>query len=118
ANILNGGGGADTMIGGAGSDTYIVDNIGDKAVEANGGAGTDLVIASVSYSLGGSELENLTLTGTANLNGTGNSIANTITGNSGANILNGGGGADTMIGGAGSDTFVFSTALGAGNVDR
>ncbi|WP_283207429.1 calcium-binding protein, partial [Methylorubrum suomiense] len=103
-NVLDGAGGADQMIGGAGSDTYYVDSTGDKAVEANGAVGTDLVVASVSFSLGGYELENLILTGNANINGTGNSIANTITGNSGANILNGLVGADTMIGGAGSDT--------------
>ncbi|KQT53562.1 hypothetical protein ASG52_05450 [Methylobacterium sp. Leaf456] len=118
ANILNGLGGADRMIGGSGSDTYYVDNAGDKAVETNGAVGTDLVVASVSYSLGGSELENLTLTGSGSLNGTGNSIANVLTGNAGANILNGLGGSDTLAGLGGSDTFVFSTALAATNVDR
>ncbi|KQT60204.1 hypothetical protein ASG52_18880 [Methylobacterium sp. Leaf456] len=118
ANVLDGKGGADRMIGGAGSDTYHVDNVGDRCVEANGAAGTDLVYASVSYSLGGSELENLTLTGASNLKGTGNSIANTLTGNSGANVLDGRGGADILIGGAGSDTFVFATDLGPTNVDH
>ncbi|KQT14581.1 hypothetical protein ASG40_04425 [Methylobacterium sp. Leaf399] len=109
ANVLNGLGGADIMIGGAGSDTYYVDNVGDKAIEASGAVGTDLVYASVSYSLGGSDLESLILTGTGNLNGTGNSIANTLTGNGGANVL---------TGGSGADTFVFRTALGPSNLDR
>ncbi|KQT10531.1 hypothetical protein ASG40_20115 [Methylobacterium sp. Leaf399] len=108
ANVLNGLVGADTMSGGAGSDTYYVDNVSDRAIEATG-AGTDLVYAAVSYSLAGSDLENLTLTGTGNLNGTGNSLANVIIGNDGANIL---------TGGAGADTFVFRTALGSGNLDR
>ncbi|WP_156387820.1 calcium-binding protein [Methylobacterium sp. Leaf399] len=105
ANVLNGLVGADTMSGGAGSDTYYVDNAADRAIEADSAVGTDLVFASVSYSLAGSHLENLTLTGAGNLNGAGNSLANVITGNSGANVLNGGLGADTMSGGAGSDTY-------------
>ncbi|TJW39754.1 MAG: calcium-binding protein, partial [Mesorhizobium sp.] len=118
SNVINGLGGADIMAGGAGNDTYWVDNTSDKAVEANG-QGTDTVNASVSFNMGGSELEKLSLTGTGNINGTGNSIANVITGNSGNNILNGLGGNDTLIGGAGSDTFVFTTALNAStNVDH
>ncbi|CAA2105255.1 Bifunctional hemolysin/adenylate cyclase [Methylobacterium bullatum] len=118
ANVLNGGAGADTLIGGAGSDIYIVDTIGDKAIEASGAAGTDLVKASVSFSLGGTHVENLTLTGTGNLNATGNTLANVLKGNSGANHLDGGLGADTLTGLAGKDTFVFSTKLGATNIDH
>ena len=55
-------------------------------------------------------VENLTLTGGADINGTGNALANIITGNSGDNVLNGGGGADTMTGGAGNDTYVVDNA--------
>jgi serralysin len=71
-------------------------------------------------------LENLILTGDAAINGAGNALNNVITGNSGANTLfgldgadtlDGGLGADTLQGGAHADTYVFSTALGAGNVD-
>src|SRR5262249_958261 len=51
-------------------------------------------------------VENLTLTGTGDINGTGNVLANVITGNSGDNILDGGVGADKMIGGAGNDTYI------------
>jgi Ca2+-binding RTX toxin-like protein len=54
-------------------------------------------------------LENLTLTGTGNLNGTGNSAGNVIIGNSGNNILTGGQGVDTLTGGGGADIFVFAT---------
>lgn len=103
-NVLDGGLGAATMIGGLGNDTYYVDNVGDITTEATS-AGTDTVISSFNWTLG-TNLEDLTLSGTANLNGTGNTLANTITGNAGNNILNGGTGADTLIGGAGDDTYI------------
>ena len=64
------------MAGGLGNDIYIVDNIGDRAIES-GGAGIDLVRASVTFTLG-SNLENLTLTGAAAIAGTGNTLANVI----------------------------------------
>ncbi|MEZ0167970.1 calcium-binding protein [Microvirga sp. TS319] len=101
ANTLNGGAGADQMSGGAGNDTYIVDDIGDGVMEA-ASAGTDTVQSAIGYVLG-ANLENLTLTGTAAINGTGNELANVLTGNSGANMLEGGIGDDTLNGGAGND---------------
>lgn len=103
-NVLDGGAGADTMIGGAGDDTYIVDNVGDVVVE-NANEGTDTVLSSINYTLG-ANVENLTLTGTDNLNGTGNELNNVLIGNAGNNVLDGGAGADTMIGGAGDDTYI------------
>jgi trimeric autotransporter adhesin len=106
-NILDGGLGADNMTGGAGNDTYIVDNTGDIVTEATG-AGTDNVQASISYTLT-DNVENLTLTGTANINGTGNALDNIITGNSGNNTLDGGTGNDTLIGGLGADTTIGGT---------
>jgi VCBS repeat-containing protein len=108
-DILDGGLGADAMTGGTGNDTYIVDNVGDTAIETSSTAGTDTVQASVSFTLG-NFVENLTLTGTANLNATGNTLANTLIGNSGDNVLNGLGGADIMIGGLGNDTYVVDSA--------
>jgi Ca2+-binding RTX toxin-like protein len=104
---LDGGTGADTMTGGAGNDTYVVDNIGDTTVElANGG--TDTVESSITWTLG-SQLENLSLTGTAAINATGNTAANTLRGNAANNVLDGGAGADTMIGGAGDDVYKVDT---------
>jgi Ca2+-binding RTX toxin-like protein len=113
-NILNGGVGTDTMAGGLGDDTYYVDNAGDSVVEASG-AGTDLVSSSISYALG-NNVENLTLTGSGNINAAGNGLANALTGNSGNNLIDGGLGNDMLIGGGGQDTFLFDTTL-TGNVD-
>jgi len=104
-NFLDGGTGADTLIGGAGNDTYIVDNTGDTIIE-NSYEGTDNVKSNIDLTLG-ANLENLILTGSYNLAGTGNALDNAVTGNSGDNYLNGGAGADTMIGGAGSDVYVI-----------
>ncbi|MCF3641694.1 hypothetical protein LXM94_17110 [Rhizobium sp. TRM95111] len=89
------------MSGGLGRDTYVVDNTGDRVLET--GLGVDLVQSLVSFTLG-SNVENLTLVGTAALNGTGNGLANTILGNSNKNILKGAGGGDTLNGGNGKDT--------------
>ena len=112
--MLNGGAGADTLIGGDGNDTYVVDNAGD-VVDESTGSGTDLVQAAASFDLSQSlgNVENLTLTGTAAVNGTGNGLANTIIGNSGANIIEGKGGADILDGGAGLDTVSYASS-GAG----
>jgi Ca2+-binding RTX toxin-like protein len=108
-NRLDGALGNDTMVGGAGNDVYVVDSTADIATEVALG-GTDTVEASLNWTLG-SELENLTLSGTAALNGTGNALANTLTGNAADNVLNGAAGTDTMIGGLGNDTYVVDDPL-------
>jgi Ca2+-binding RTX toxin-like protein len=134
-DLLNGGIGADTMRGEAGNDTYVVDNVGDVVIEV-AGAGIDTIQSSISTSLnvaGRLDVENLTLTGAAAINGVGNAQNNVIIGNNanntlfglggndslfglggndnlfggiGNDLLNGGIGADTMRGEAGNDTYV------------
>jgi Ca2+-binding RTX toxin-like protein/subtilisin-like proprotein convertase family protein len=108
-NVLDGGAGADSMAGGLGDDTYIVDNLADMVSES-ANAGTDLVLSSLSYTLG-ANVEKLTLTGATAINGTGNELGNVLRGNGADNILDGGAGADTLIGGAGNDTYVLDTAM-------
>src|SRR5262249_15742599 len=103
-NLLNGGIGADSMAGGAGNDTYVVDNIGD-VVDESSGSGTDTVQTALGYTLGAG-LENLTLTGTAAVNGIGNELDNLIVGNAAKNTLTGDIGNDTLNGGAGADSLV------------
>lgn len=105
-DLLNGNTGNDTLTGGNGSDTYYCDSAADIVVES-GTVTTeiDTVNSTVAWTLG-ARLENLTLSGTAAINGGGNSSNNKITGNAAANLLNGYAGNDTLIGGDGSDTLI------------
>ena len=109
ANLIDGGAGADTMRGGDGADIYIVDNTGDLVEEVSfADDDGDEVRASVTFSLYLGNVENLTLTGTANIDGTGNDLKNTIRGNTGNNRLvdigNFDNFADQLYGYAGNDT--------------
>ncbi len=123
-DILDGGIGNDTLLGGAGNDTYTVDASGDVVAEASA-AGKDTIKASIGITLA-ANVENLTLTGSADINGTGNGLANTLIGNNANNVLSGGTGNDTLDGGLGNDTlsggagkdvFRFTTAPAA-NIDN
>jgi Ca2+-binding RTX toxin-like protein len=101
---LDGRAGDDHLWGGTGNDTYVVDSLGDLVLEEGASISEiDTVEASISWTLS-TNLERLTLTGSDDLDGTGNTRANTLTGNSGANELNGEGGNDSLVGGAGNDT--------------
>ena len=84
-----------------GNDTYIIESSTDTITE-NANEGIDTVQSSITFTLG-SNIENLTLTGTSTINGTGNSLANILVGNSANNTLNGGAGNDSLMGGAGND---------------
>ncbi|KAA5602784.1 calcium-binding protein [Blastochloris sulfoviridis] len=114
-DAIKGGAGNDKMYGGFGNDTYIVNSTGDLVSEVGGG-GTDTVKSSVTLSLSDTsrvqgDVENLALTGSNAINGTGNALANVITGNSASNVLTGLDGADTLSGAGGRDRLIG----GAGN---
>lgn len=132
SNVLHdgGGGAADKLQGLDGNDTYRIFNAGDVIIETATQGTADLVMAAVDYTLtAGAHIERLATNATAGTSGidlTGNELAQEVVGNSGSNILKGMGGddilkgltgKDTLTGGTGADTFVFSTALGAANVD-
>jgi len=155
-NVLNGNLGNDTMEGRAGNDSYYVNSTLDVATDQAGG-GTDRVLSNASSFTLSSEIENMTLQESAfvvsssgflvlmaaGVDGTGNSLANSMAGNSVANHLNGmsgndwlygygandtldgGAGIDTMYGGTGNDVFIVDSAsdlatefAGEGTTDR
>jgi Ca2+-binding RTX toxin-like protein len=107
-DVLDGAAGADHMSGGSGDDTYHVGSAGD-VVDETGGDGVDTVMSSIGFKLGSDtvgDVENLTLTGNASVNGTGNALNNVIIGNDAINTLSGNDGVDTLAGGIGDDELV------------
>jgi Ca2+-binding RTX toxin-like protein len=99
-DTLNGGAGTNTLNGGDGDDTYVITDANDTISDTSG---TDTVQISLTYTLVAA-LENLILTGTVAINGSGNASGNNISGNAANNTLEGGSGADTLQGNAGDDT--------------
>ncbi len=128
---LDGGAGADTMIGGYGDDTYVIDNPGDVVIETGVGRhGTDYSNDTVETPFESSlaqfpNIENITLVGSAAVNATGNAAANRLDGsqNAAINRLTGGAGDDTYVvgigdlvvelAGEGNDTVVIAATIGS-----
>lgn len=98
----NGGGGGTVLRGSRGDDTFVINATGISVSEKSNG-GTDTVLASVGYVLD-PNVENLTLTGTAGIAGTGNELDNFLNGNEADNFLAGLAGDDTIYGYGGDDT--------------
>ena len=99
------------LVGSGGNDTFAVT---ESTAQIQTSGGKDTIESPVSFDLAKyGAISNLTLTGTGNINGTGNKRANVITGNSGNNRLDGGVDEeiDTLVGGAGDDTYVFRDTL-------
>ena len=127
SNTLDGGIGADIMNGGLGNDSYVVDNIDDTVTENSIlESEIDTVNSSINYTLG-ANLEKLTLTGAASINGMGNALDNVLTGNAAANrlrgsigndLLTGGEGADLLIGGTGKDAYLLTENVAASDTLR
>lgn len=119
-DFLDGRAGADSMVGGRGNDTYVVENAGDRIVgegAVESVDGTDTILSHVSYDLSSSNVENLTLLGSA-ISGRGNGVANVLIGNANNNVLlglagndrlDGGAGNDSLQGGLGRDTYVVDS---------
>jgi Ca2+-binding RTX toxin-like protein len=130
-DLLDGGSGADLMRGGKGSDTYIVDDVTDVVIDDQYADGwepdVNVVRSSVSFVLR-ENLQQLLLTGTGDLEGTGNNEANVMIGNAGINVLRAAGPEDTaytsdwLDGGAGNDSLYGSwgndTMIGGAGADR
>ncbi|HEX9858990.1 MAG TPA: calcium-binding protein, partial [Paracoccaceae bacterium] len=125
-DTLAGGAGGDTMAGGAGNDVYILGPSGNAAEPVDtitelAGQGIDLVKSAIDHKLA-ANVENLTLTGTLGVNGTGNGLANVIIGNGGNNQLQGGAGNDVLRGAAGMDLLFGGKGndmlTGGGGADR
>jgi Ca2+-binding RTX toxin-like protein len=94
---LYGGTGADTLVGGEGADFYQVDDARNVVIETNAW-GADTIVASVSYTMP-DFVEQMVLTGNADINATGNNGGVNIFGNLGSNFIKGGSGNDTLDGG-------------------
>ncbi len=119
-DTLGGGIGSDSMYGQDGNDLYLVENQSDAVIEEVN-SGIDTVTSAITYTLG-ANVEQLNLFGNTAINGTGNTLNNTLTGNGANNSLNGDAGNDTLIGGGGIDTLIGGTGndsfTGGAGADR
>ncbi len=139
SDLLSGGKGHNTLYGGAGNDDYVLMDNDTTVHELNeddeDSGGVDSIYVDTSFSLTDTSrgdveyIENLTLTGSADINGSGNALDNSIYGNDGTNwllgdagsdvlygfggddVLSGGKGKDTMYGGLGNDVYYIDHKL-------
>jgi len=118
---LSGGKGHNTLDGGEGNDTYLIRSVVNDTVMDSGGIDTIKSLVSLNLDAYAGDIEKGVLLGTADLDLTGNELANTLTGNSGDNTITGGGGRDALTGGDGGDRFDFNdvsdSGVGAANRD-
>jgi Ca2+-binding RTX toxin-like protein len=103
-DVLVAGDGVDTLSSVHGDTTFVV-NSTNTVINAADGTQNNTVLSSVSYSLG-NNIQNLTLTGSADLSAGGNSLDNVITANSGNDTLQAGFGNDTLVAGSGNDVLI------------
>ena len=103
-DYLDGGTGQDFMTGGPGHDTYVVDSLGDVALEviSGGAGGKDLIMTSISLMVP-DNVESLQATGAESISLIGNDLDNILLGNAADNDLTGGAGRDTLFGEEGDD---------------
>jgi len=104
--IHGGAGAANELYGGAGDDRYIVEAVGETIIE-QAGEGLDLVETSLDRFRLGSNLENLTYTGSAFFVGEGNASENTMRGGTQRDVLLGYGGNDIILGGTGEANEIY-----------
>ena len=103
--------GKDTLVGTAGDDTFTVNHC-DDVIAPNPSGGIDTVNSTVTFTLDPG-VENLVLTGSAAIDGTGNDSNNKLTGNGAGNRITTGAGDDTVGAGGGNDVIVSADDLNA-----
>ncbi len=112
-DYLDGGSGVDTYEGGYGDDTFVVDSqleiIREIAGQGNDWVQSGNVTLDLSTSTTWFDIENARLTGTSNLNVTGQGSNNYLIGNGGSNFLDGKNGIDKLEGGLGDDFYFVDT---------
>jgi Ca2+-binding RTX toxin-like protein len=108
SDTIDGGLGADLMIGYHGSDIYYVDNMFDVVSEEAHHGTADEVRATLSTYTLAANVEKLTGFAGGRQSLAGNGLANTIVGGNGDDRIFGGPGPDVLSGGAGADRFVYT----------
>ena len=106
-DTLMAGSGLATLVGSSGTDTFVVNDVGDVVLDSVGGF-SNLIVSSVNFSLP-TNVNSILLTGSANIQATGNAANDSMTGGVGADRLIAGNGNDTLVAGAGLVTLIAGT---------